>query len=177
MLIRPATDADLPAAKAIYDEHVHHGIATFDVEPPPLDYWRDRLESTEHGDHFLVADQDGAPVGYAYSSAYRPRPGYRHTRETSVYVADAAQGRGAGRHLYDALLDALRADGMRTALAVVALPNDASRALHRACGFAPVGVMHEVGFKHGRWIDTEWWELSLSPAASAPPGTPAAPAG
>jgi len=162
MLIRPATDADLPAAKAIYDVHVHHGIATFDVEPPPLDYWRARLESLEHGDHFLVADEGGTTIGYAYSSAYRPRPGYRHTRETSVYVSEAAIGRGAGRLLYDALLAALRADGVRTALAVVALPNDASQALHRACGFRQVGVMHDVGWKHGRWIDTEWWELTLS---------------
>ncbi|MCW2796435.1 N-acetyltransferase family protein [Nocardioides sp.] len=162
MLIRPAIDSDLPAVKAIYDEHVHHGIATFDVEPPPLDYWRSRLESPELGDHFLVADADGVAVGYSYSSAYRPRPGYRFTRETSVYLADVAQGRGTGRTLYDALLTALRTDGVRTALAVVALPNPASQALHRACGFTSLGVMHEVGWKFERWIDTEWWELSLA---------------
>jgi phosphinothricin acetyltransferase len=161
MLIRPATDSDLPSVKAIYDEHVHHGIATFDVEPPALEYWRARLDSDEPGDRFLVADRDGVPVGYAYSSAYRPRPAYRRTRETSVYLADSAQGRGLGRQLYDPLLEELRTDGVRTALAVVALPNPASQALHRACGFTAVGVMHEVGFKFGRWIDTEWWELSL----------------
>ncbi|MCW2765703.1 MAG: hypothetical protein JWO11_1662, partial [Nocardioides sp.] len=150
MLIRPATDSDLPSVKAIYDEHVHHGIATFDVEPPPLDYWRSRLESPEFGDRFLVAGQDGVAVGYAYSSSYRPRPAYRHTRETSVYLADSAQGQGLGRQLYDALLEVLREDGVRTALAVVALPNPASQALHRACGFASLGVMHEVGFKFER---------------------------
>jgi phosphinothricin acetyltransferase len=161
MLIRPATDSDLPSVKAIYDEHVHHGIATFDVEPPALEYWRARLDSDEPGDRFLVADRDGVPVGYAYSSAYRPRPAYRRTRETSVYLADSAQGQGLGRQLYDPLLEELRTDGVRTALAVVALPNPASQALHRACGFTAVGVMHEVGFKFGRWIDTEWWELSL----------------
>lgn len=165
MLIRGATELDLPSVKAIYDEHVRHGIATFDIEAPPLDHWRSRLGSTEVGDHFLVADDDGVAVGFSYSSSYRPRPGYRHTRETSVYVADSAQGRGLGRQLYAALLDALRADGVRTALAVVALPNPASQALHRACGFTALGVMHEVGWKFGRWIDTEWWELSL---ASAP---------
>jgi phosphinothricin acetyltransferase len=161
MLIRPATDSDLPSVKAIYDEHVHHGIATFDVEPPAVEYWRARLDSDEAGDRFLVAERDGVPVGYAYSSAYRPRPAYRRTRETSVYLADSAQGQGLGRQLYDPLLEALRTDGVRTALAVVALPNPASQALHRACGFTAVGVMHEVGFKFGRWIDTEWWELSL----------------
>lgn len=162
MSIRPAHEDDLAPVKAIYDHQVHTGISTFDVEPPALTYWRSRLESLDIGDHFLVADQGGVAVGYAYSSPYRPRPGYRHTRETSVYLADGAERHGLGRQLYDALLELLRADGVRTALAVVALPNPASQALHRACGFTSLGVMHEVGFKFGRWIDTEWWELSLS---------------
>jgi L-amino acid N-acyltransferase YncA len=167
MAIRPATEDDLPAIKAIYDHQVRHGIATFDLEPPPLEVWRRRLESTEAGDHVLVADVDGRVLGYAYSSSYRPRPAYRWTRETSVYLAEDATGRGLGRELYDVLLPLLRADGMRTAVALVALPNPASEALHRACGFRSVGVLHEVGHKLGRWIDTEWFELPLASAPSA----------
>ena len=158
--IRPATEGDLPTIKGIYDIQVREGIATFDVEPPPLAYWQQRLQSTEPGDRLLVADGDGV-VGYAYSSAYRPRPAYRSTRETSIHLAPAAQGRGLGRRLYAELLAGLRADGMHRALAVVALPNPASRALHRACGFTSAGVLHEVGHKFGRWIDTEWWQLRL----------------
>ena len=161
MELRPATATDLPAIKAIYDVQVREGIATFDVEPPPLDYWEHRLTSTEPGDRMLVAD-DGAVLGYAYSSSYRPRPAYRNTRETSIYLAPDAQGRGLGRTLYGELLTGLRADGMHLALAVVALPNPASQALHRACGFTRTGVLHEVGHKFGRWIDTEWWELRLT---------------
>jgi phosphinothricin acetyltransferase len=160
VIVRPATATDLPGIKAIYDHQVAHGIATFDVEPPPLDYWRARLTSTEPGDHLLVAEE-GTVVGYAYSSAYRPRPAYRLTRETSVYVDPPAHGRGVGRALYDELLHLLRADGVHTALAVVALPNPGSRALHRACGFEPVGVLREVGRKFDTWIDTEWWQRSL----------------
>jgi phosphinothricin acetyltransferase len=160
--IRPATERDLPAVKAIYDVQVRYGIATFDLKPPPLSYWQSRLASTEAGDRLLVADSGTAVVGYAYSSAYRPRPAYRHTRETSVYLDPAAQGQGIGRRLYDELLAGLRADGMHQALAVVALPNPASQALHRACGFTSAGVLHEVGRKFGRWIDTEWWELRLT---------------
>ncbi|HTW16598.1 MAG TPA: GNAT family N-acetyltransferase [Nocardioides sp.] len=162
MLVRSATSADLPAIKTIYDVQVRDGVATFDLEPPPLAYWEARLGSTEPGDHVLVADEEGVVLGYAYSSAYRPRPAYRHTRETSVYVDPAALGRGLGRALYDELLARLRADGMRTAVAVVALPNPGSRGLHRACGFEPVGVLRDVGFKHDRWIDTEWWQLALA---------------
>lgn len=162
MIVRPATAADLPAIKTVYDHQVATGISTFDLEPPPLAYWERRLASTEPGDHLLVATDDDSVLGYAYSSAYRPRPAYRLTRETSVYVDASAHGRGVGRALYDELLRLMTADGMRTVLAVVALPNPGSRALHRACGFEPVGVLREVGRKFDTWIDTEWWQRPLN---------------
>jgi phosphinothricin acetyltransferase len=158
--IRPATQDDLPALAAIYDEQVRTGISTFDLEPPPLSYWQHRLASTEPGDHFLVAD-DGEIVGFAYSSAYRPRPGYRLTRETSVYLAEPARGCGLGRRLYDDLLARVRADGIHVVLALVALPNPGSVALHEACGFEHLGTMREVGRKFDRWLDTAWFQLSL----------------
>lgn len=161
MVTRVATEQDLAAIKAIYDHQVHHGIATFDVEPPPLEAWGERLVSTRPGDHLLVAERDGVVLGYAYSSTYRPRPAYDRTRETSVYLAPEAAGRGLGRALYDDLLGRLRADGMHVALGVIALPNPASEALHRACGFERVGVLPEVGNKFDRWIDTAFWSLRL----------------
>jgi L-amino acid N-acyltransferase YncA len=160
--VRPATAADLPAIAAIYDVEVRTGISTFTTEPPGLDYWHERLDSTHPGDHMLVAERDGAVVGYAYSGSYRPRAGYRHTRETSVYLAEEARGAGVGRALYDELLRLMRADGVRLVVAVVAVPNPGSQALHRACGFTRAGVLHEVGRKLGRWIDTELWELRLT---------------
>jgi phosphinothricin acetyltransferase len=161
MVIRPAAEADLPAVKAIYDHQVLTGTATFDLDPPALDYWHSRLDSTHRGDHLLVATEDGAVLGYAYSASYRPRPAYARTRESSVYLAADAVGRGVGRELYDALLARLRADGMHTVLAVIATPNPASEALHRSCGFERVGVLPEVGHKFGRWIDTGLWALVL----------------
>jgi L-amino acid N-acyltransferase YncA len=161
MVIRPAAEADLSAVKAIYDHQVLTGTATFDLEPPALDYWRSRLDSTHRGDHLLVATEDGAVLGYAYSASYRPRPAYARTRESSVYLAADAVGRGVGRELYDDLLARLRADGMHTVLAVIAMPNPASEALHRSCGFERVGVLPEVGHKFGRWIDTGLWALVL----------------
>ncbi len=161
MLTRPATEQDLPAIKAIYDHEVLTGIATFDTEPPPLAKWADRLASTDAGDHLLVAELDGAVAGYAYSSTYRPRRAYDRTRETSVYLASEAAGRGLGRALYDDLLTRLRNDGMHIALGVIALPNPASEALHRACGFERVGVLPEVGHKFDQWIDTAFWALRL----------------
>jgi L-amino acid N-acyltransferase YncA len=161
MLTRPATEHDLPAIKAIYDHQVRTGISTFDLVEPSIDYWAERLASTRTGDHLLVAELDGAIAGYAYSSTYRPRPAYDRTKETSVYLDESALGQGLGRALYDDLLGRLRADGIHIALGVIALPNPASEALHRACGFERVGVVPEVGNKFDRWIDTAFWALRL----------------
>jgi phosphinothricin acetyltransferase len=161
MVIRDATEQDLPTIKAIYDREVETGIATFDTTPPASEYWQAKLNSTEPGDHLLVAELDGAVVGYAYSAMYRPRLAYARTKETSVYLAADAVGRGLGRALYDDLLTRLRADGMHVALGVIALPNEASEALHRAFGFERVGVLPEVGNKFDRWIDTAFWALRL----------------
>jgi L-amino acid N-acyltransferase YncA len=160
-VVRSATPDDLGSVAAIYAEQVRTGISTFDLDAPELGYWQHRLDSTEPGDHFLVADRDGEVIGFAYSSSYRPRPGYRLTRETSVYLAEEARGQGLGRLLYDALVPRLRADGMHVALALVALPNPASVALHEACGFEHLGTMREVGRKFDRWLDTAWFQLLL----------------
>jgi len=159
--IRPATQADLAGTAAVYDEQVHTGISTFDLEPPPVSYWQHHLDSREPGDHFLVADDGGDVVGFAYSSSYRPRPGYRLTRETSVYLAEEARGQGLGRRLYDGLLPRVAADGIHVALALIALPNAPSVALHEACGFEHLGTMREVGRKFDRWLDTAWYQRIL----------------
>jgi phosphinothricin acetyltransferase len=159
MPIRPATETDLAAVAAIYDHEVRTGTATFDLEPRSLEDWR--LRTAEPGSHLLVAEVDGEVAGYASASSYRPKPGYRHTRETTIYLAPGAQGRGVGRELYDDLLGRLVTDGVHLALAAVALPNPASLALHRACGFEEVGVMREVGRKFDRWIDVVWLQRLL----------------
>ncbi len=146
---------------AIYADAAATSVATFDLEPRPVDQWQRQLDSPEPGDHLLVAVDDKTVLGYACSAAYRPRPAYHRTRESSVYLAADARGRGLGRRLYDDLLARLAADGVHTVVAVVALPNDASEALHRGCGFRHVGTLTEVGHKFGRWVDTAWYERRL----------------
>ena len=159
MRVRPAGEPDLAELAALYDREVHEGVATFDLEPRPATVWRERLTGSGAGDHLLVAEADDASLlGYASSAPYRPKPGYRHTRETTVYVAPEAQGQGVGRALYADLLARLDSDGVHVALAAIALPNPASRALHRVCGYEAVGVMREVGRKFDRWLDVEWWQ-------------------
>lgn len=151
----------MAAIAAIYEHEVKHGIATFDITPPPHETWLHKVQDETPGHHLLVADEDGAILGYAYSVDYRPRGGYAATKETSVYLAPDARGRGVGTAVYSRLLELLRADGMHTALAVIAAPNPPSAALHRALGFERVGVLREVGHKFGRRLDTEFWQLML----------------
>lgn len=159
--IRTATDEDLDAVEAIYAAEVAEGSATFDTEPPPRERWEAKLASTHAADHFLVAVADGSVVGFAYSGPYRERGAYTHTRETTVYIAAGMAGRGAGRRLYDELLRRVAASGAHTVMAAIALPNEASEGLHRACGYERLGVMREVGHKFGRWIDVAWWQRVL----------------
>ena len=160
MDIRRAVPADLPAVAAIYAREARDGHATFDVEGRPMALWEERLAAAD--DHFLVAEHEEVVIGYATSVPYRPKPAYRHTRESTVYVAPGHQGLGVGRGLYDPLLAQLTDDGVHLVVAAVALPNPASLALHRACGFTEVGTMREVGRKMDRWIDVVWLQKVLS---------------
>jgi phosphinothricin acetyltransferase len=158
VVLRTATVADLPAIAAVYNDAVLHSVATFDVEPQSPELFADRVASTRPGDHVLVAEEGGRVVGMAYAATYRPRPAYDGTRETSVYLAPDARGRGLGRALYDELLRRVDADGIHVCLAVIAAPNPASEALHAAVGFERVGTLREVGRKFDRWVDTAWWQ-------------------
>ena len=158
LLVRDATDADLPAVGAVYDHEARHGISTFDAVGRDAEFWAGKRAGD---DPFLVAEMAGAVVGFAYASTYRPRPAYDRTREVSVYLGEQARGRGVGRTLYAVLLDRLRGAGTHTALAVIALPNDPSVRLHESFGFVHRGTLREVGWKFGTWIDTAFYQLAL----------------
>ena len=156
VVVRAATESDLPVVKAIYDGYVADSIATFDLVGPGVDYWAERLPI------MYVA---GSPdvVGFAYASTYRARPAYDGTLEVTVYLAPDATGQGIGRLLYDVLLDRLDADGIHTTLAVIALPNPASVALHESFGFVEAGLLRQVGHKFDTWIDTAFYQRLLRP--------------
>lgn len=159
---RSATERDLEYIAAIYNHAVDNSHATFDLEPPDLDYWRARLDGDHPGDHLLVAvDLDDSVVGYAYSASYRPRPAYDPTRETSIYLDKSVRGKGVGMMLYPALLQTMAVSGVHTAVALVALPNPASESLHRACGFEKTGQLKQVGWKFDQWIDVAWYQRML----------------
>lgn len=172
--IRAATADDAGAIAAIYAPHVLSGTVSFEIEPPDARAMRSRIAASDGLYPWIVAtngDATGGVIGYAYATRFRDRPAYRYVCETSIYMADVAQGQGAGRLLYDALIDTLRAQGFVHALGAIALPNDASIRLHESVGFRRAGVYREVGFKHGRWIDVGIWQAELNDP-SVPPVEP-----
>lgn len=146
----------------IYGDAVLNTVATFDLVNPPDSYWQDKISSTITGNHVLVIEDGAAILGFAYSGAFRSRPAYAHTRETSIYLDPKSGGSGLGKLVYSELLSKLRADGIHLAVAVVAQPNPASVALHEKLGFELVGTLREVGRKFDQWVDTRWYQLALS---------------
>ncbi|MEU1387723.1 MULTISPECIES: N-acetyltransferase family protein [unclassified Nonomuraea] len=161
--IRDLTEDDLPAVTAIYAHYVTGGVATFDETPPGADEWRVKAAAlAAAGLPFLVAEDDGAVTGYAYLSQYRPKPAYRHSLEDSIYLAPGSTGRGLGRLLLGELIKRSTTTGARTLIAVIADGGEpASLRLHAAFGFQEAGRLRNVGFKHGRWIDTVLLQLDL----------------
>ena len=169
--IRTCEEADVPTISAIYHHHVLHGAASFEIEPPDAaEMARRRGAVIDGGYPYLVAEQDGRVVGYAYASAYRPRPAYRNTVENSVYVEPGRERRGIGRVLLEALLEACEQRGFRQVVAVIGdSGHDASIGLHRALGFRMVGTLQSAGFKFGRWIDIVLMQRALGPGDGTPP--------
>ncbi len=161
--VRDAAAADMPAIQAIYAHHVLHGLATFEEVPPSVDDMVARRAAVLNaGLPYLAAWIDERVVGYAYATAYRPRPAYRHTIEDSVYVAQGSSGRGIGSALLRALIERCERGPWRQMLAVIGNSgNTGSIALHRSLGFEPIGTLHAVGFKLGRWVDTVLMQRAL----------------
>lgn len=169
--IRPSEDADMDAVATIYAHHVLHGLASFEIEPPDVtEMRRRRAEVVAKGLPYLIATDDNAVLGYAYASSYRPRAGYANTVENSVYVRPDTTRRQIGQRLLAALVDACEACGLRQMVAVVGdSANLASIRLHEKLGFRCVGMLTNVGYKHGRWLDSVLLQRELGEGARTPP--------
>ena len=152
--IRPSLPADIPEITAIYAHHVRHGIASFEEEPPgEAEMAARRAGVLEEGFPYIVAERDGAVVGYAYLGKYRPRPAYRYTVENSIYVSHDAARQGIGRALLTEVLVLAEAGPWQQIMAVISDLESGSEELHARFGFEKVGHMSRIGFKFDRWID------------------------
>lgn len=169
--IRPSTDADVAAITAIYTHHVLHGTGTFEIDPPTAqDMGARRADVLTKGLPYLVAEEDGRVLGFAYCTWFKPRLAYRFSAEDSIYLAPEAAGRGLGRQLLTALAGEAEARGVRKLIAVIGdSANAGSVGVHRALGFTQVGVIRSCGWKFERWLDIVLMEKALGAGDSQPP--------
>ena len=162
MTIRDAVAADAPAIATIYNHYVTETVVTFEEERVTAPEMARRLADVCAASlPWLVAEQGGEIAGYAYATRWKTRSGYRFSVEITVYLAPAATRRGVGSRLYAELFSRLQQRGIHAVIGGIALPNDASIALHEKFGLRKVAHFEEVGFKLGRWIDVGYWQRTF----------------
>ena len=171
MTIRFATPKDAGQIRDIYAPFCVGTPVTFETEPPSVAEMRQRINKTLKFLPWLVCEQEGRILGYAYASRHRERAGYRWSVDVSVYVREGASRKGLGRALYSSLFAILRLQGFSNILAGISLPNPASVALHESMGMRPVGIYRGIGFKCGQWHDVGWWQLALRATGRRARGT------
>lgn len=165
--IRPAEDRDIPDIREIYNHYVTNSVVTFDEDTWSIAQWREKFEHLQRlGLPFLVAESPtGQILGYALVQPMSSKSAYRYSVENSIYLGQAATGKGLGKALLVALIDACQEAGIRQMVAVISDKGaDASIALHEKLGFVEVGRMGRVGFKFGRWLGTIYLQKSIKPA-------------
>ncbi|UCD74685.1 MAG: N-acetyltransferase [Phycisphaerales bacterium] len=172
MNIRLATIDDVPAILALSNHHVLHSAANFAIEPESLEAWREDFNEThEMYPWFVAAPEDGGDesiLGFAKASPWKGRCAYAYSAEITVYVHPDHHRKGIGRALYAKLLETMKAQGYQTVLGGIALPNDASVALHESFGLTCSGVLKRVGWKFGKWHDVGYWQGVLNEGDAAP---------
>lgn len=153
MVIRTAERRDAEGVRTIYNHYVTNSTALFDLVPRTLDEQLQWIDEHSGGHPAVVAELGGTIVGFGSLSTFRARPAYATTVEDSVYLLDGHRGRGIGRRILEELLRLAAAHGFHSVIARITGENDASIALHAACGFELVGIEREVGRKFGQWLD------------------------
>jgi len=169
--IRPSLDSDIPAVTAIYAHHVLHGTGTFETTPPTeLDMASRRADVLSKGLPYLVIETADGVLGFAYCNWFKPRPAYRFSAEDSIYLAPAAAGKGLGRLLLEELMAQAERAGVRKLIAVIGdSANLGSVGVHKACGFQPVGVLANCGWKFERWLDVVLMDRVIGLGSSQAP--------
>ncbi len=167
MKLRFATPADSQSLLDIYRQYIHTNI-TFEYHLPSPQEFARRISSTLEFYPYLVLEEQGRPVGYAYAHSLRERAAYQWSAELSIYLDGAGAGRGTGKRLYTALMELLHLQGVKTVYGVVTHPNPASEGLHRSLGFDLRGIHRNTGYKNGAWLDVAWYEKAIAPYDLAP---------
>ena len=160
--VRAVAAEDAEAIATIYNHYVTNTIVTFEEEPVAAAEIGRRVEAVRESSlPWLIAEQEGRVLGYAYATKWRERRSYRFSTEVTVYLGPGLEGRGIGSKLYGNLVADLRGRGIHAAMGGIALPNESSIALHEKFGFRKVAHFEQVGFKFNRWIDVGYWQIIL----------------
>jgi L-amino acid N-acyltransferase YncA len=172
IVLRSVLPTDLDRITEIYADAVIHGTASYELEPPTRAEMGSRFDAlTKGGFPCVVAENHAGLVGYAYAGPFRPRPAYRFIVEDSIYIAPEAKGRGVGGMLLERLIAEAESGGFRQMIAVIGdgSPNSPSVKLHERLGFRHSGMLQGSGYKHGRWLDTMFMQLSMNGGATVAP--------
>jgi phosphinothricin acetyltransferase len=167
-MIRTACPDDAEAIHAIYAPAITHTAITFETELPGADAMRQRIVTRLQHYPWLVWEEHGEVLAYAYATRFRERAAYDWIAETSIYVHESARRRGIARRLYGVLLDVMRLQGINQAVGVITMPGEVSVALHDALGFEPAGIWRKAGYKLGQWWDVGVWQKELQAPAVSP---------
>ena len=158
-MIRNATYNDAAAITEIYNYYVLNTAFTFEEAPVSPDEMQRRITDVQIRFPWLVFEENGLIIGYAYACPWKPRTAYRNTVESSVYLQPTHTGKGIGRILYSKLINELRDLNIHAVIGGIAQPNETSIKLHENLGFKKIGLFSEVGWKLGQWVDVGYWEL------------------
>lgn len=158
-MIRPAAPSDAPAICSIYNHYIEHSVITFEETLLTEADIAERISTYSSTHAYIVFEEGGEVVGYAYASPWRARHAYRFSTETSIYLKPGHEGKGIGEKLYVYLIEELRKKGFHSIIGCLTLPNSASERLHEKLGFKKIAHFHEAGYKFDKWLDVGFWEL------------------
>jgi len=160
-MIRAAAKQDAQSICDIYNYYVVNTVVSFEEQPVSVDEMETRIRDITSEYPFLVIEEDGNILGFAYTNKYRDRRAYRYTAEVTIYLKDGKEGKGLGTELMRRVIEETRGKGIHTLISAIAIPNERSVAIHEKFGFEKIGHFREVGFKFDQWIDVGYWELVL----------------
>ena len=161
MKIRNVSNTDISDIIAIYNYYIENTCITFEEEPVTSNEMLKRIETISKVHPFIVAELDNKVIGYAYATSWRVRSAYRFSSEITIYLDHKMKGKGVGSQLFSALIEKLKETDLHVLVGGIALPNEASIALHEKYGFEKVAQFSEIGYKFNQWIDVGYWELKL----------------
>jgi L-amino acid N-acyltransferase YncA len=160
-MIHTVREEDFSRIAEIYNHYVLTSTYSFEETPVSAEAFQQRWRDLYADYPFLVYEQDGKVIGFCHVHRWRPRPAYRFTVETTIYLDHLHLGKGIGSLLYHALFDRLKAQGIRSVIATISFPNEKSIRLHEKLGYVQVAHFKNMGYKFDRWIDVGYWQKML----------------